>query len=196
MNKFVTSIALGLALAASACSNSKNENAVSESQDPVAGTNPKVLVAYFSATGTTEKAAKEVADATGGTLFRIEPAQPYTDADLDYENKNSRTTQEKNDPSIRPEIKKSDLDIAPYDTIYLGYPIWWYKAPVIINTFLDSYDFEGKHIVLFSTAASSSIAGTVKALKEDYPQYDFTEGGNLTSATKSEWNKWVQSLGK
>lgn len=176
-----------------ACNSSSKTD--SNGGNPESAKDSKVLVAYFSATGTTAKEAAKVAEATSGTLYEIEPVQPYTDADLDYENKDARSTAEKNDPGIRPEIKKG-LDIAPYETVYLGFPVWWYKAPNIIYTFLDSYDFSGKKIVVFATSGSSTLESSFKALKEAYPNYDFVEGSIYNAANKSEFGKWVESLKK
>lgn len=170
----------------SACSG-KNSQKTSTVSDP------KIVVAYFSATGNTEKAAKEVAKATGATLYSIEPVQPYTDEDLDYESETSRTTIEKDNPDMRPEIKPG-FDASSYDTIYLGFPVWWYKAPNLIYTFLDSYDFSGKRIVVFATSGSSSLQSSYEALKKAYPQYDIQEGAISNSASRSSFNKWVESL--
>lgn len=194
MKKILSFFSLFIALVITGCSNSSS--AAKENTDLVKGENTKVLVAYFSATGTTAKAAKQVADATGGSLLSIVPVEAYSDADLDYENDESRSSYERNHPELRPEIKKTDLDIAQYETIYLGFPIWWDKAPLVINTFLDSYNFEGKHIVIFTTAGSSPITGSYESLKAQYPNLDFTAGGNLTSATKSQWESWLKTLTK
>ena len=106
----------------------------------------KTLVAYFSASGTTKHAAERLAAATGSDLYAIKPAVPYTSADLNWQDKQSRSSVEMNDPSSRPELADADADIAAYDRIFLGFPIWWYTAPHIIRTFLESYDFAGKTI--------------------------------------------------
>ena len=115
----------------------------------------KTLVAYFSASGTTARVAKELAQAAGADLYEIRPAVPYTKADLNWMDKNSRSTVEMNDKSSRPTLADRDADIAAYDTILLGFPIWWYVAPTIINTFLESYNFSGKKIVLFGRTVAS-----------------------------------------
>lgn len=115
----------------------------------------KTLVAYFSASGVTEKKAQILAQVTGGDLFEIEPAVPYTSADLNWMDKKSRSTLEMNDPSSRPEIAKKVADMNAYDTVYVGFPIWWYVEPSIINTFLESYDFSGKTVVPFCTSGGS-----------------------------------------
>ena len=125
----------------------------------------KSLVAYFSASGVTARAAKTLAEAAGADLYEIKPKTPYTKADLNWMDKNARSSIEMNDPSSRPEIADQNADIASYDVIFLGFPIWWYVAPTIINTFLESYDFSGKTIVLFATSGGSGLGKTVEKLK-------------------------------
>ena len=115
----------------------------------------KTLVAYFSASGVTEKKAQILAQVTGGDLFEIEPAVPYTSADLNWMDKKSRSTLEMKNPSSRPEIAKKVADMDAYDTVYVGFPVWWYVEPSIINTFLESYDFSGKTVVPFCTSGGS-----------------------------------------
>ena len=126
---------------------------------------PKKLVAYFSAGGVTKKVAERLAAAAGADLFEIEPAVPYTVADLDWTNKKSRSSVEMNDPSSRPEIARRLDSLEDYDTVFLGFPIWWYVAPTIINTFLESYDFAGKTIIPFATSGGSGLGKTVEVLK-------------------------------
>ena len=125
----------------------------------------KKLVAYFSASGTTAAKAKLLAQAAGADLYEIKPAVPYTKADLNWQNKQSRSSVEMSDRSSRPAIADKNADIAAYDTIFVGFPIWWYVAPTIINTFLESYDFSGKTIILFATSGGSGFGDTVKNLK-------------------------------
>lgn len=182
----------GLIVLIASCSSSKSEKAKKE-----VSVNGKsdVLVAYFSATGNTKKAAERVAEATGGTLYEITPIRPYTDEDLDYENEKSRSAMEKEDPAMRPEIKLG-LDLTPYSTVYVGFPIWWYKAPNLIYTFLDSYNFEGKKIVVFATSGSSSLESSFNALVKAYPTYNFVEGSVDNAANKAKFNEWVESLSK
>lgn len=115
----------------------------------------KTLIAYFSASGTTAKAAKKLSEAIGADLYEIRPAVPYTEEDLNWMDKKSRSSIEMNDRSFRPELADHDADIAAYDKIFLGFPIWWYVAPTIINSFLESYDFSGKTIILFATSGGS-----------------------------------------
>ena len=125
----------------------------------------KKLVAYFSAGGTTKKAAEQLAEAAGADLYEIEPEVPYTKADLNWMDKNARSTVEMNDKSFRPAIKDTDAKAGDYNVIYLGFPIWWYVAPTIINTFLEKYDLSGKKIILFATSGGSGFGSTVDGLK-------------------------------
>ncbi len=125
----------------------------------------KKLVAYFSASGVTAKVADMLADAVGADIHEISPKVPYTKADLNWMNKKSRSSIEMNDKSIRPEIAESNVQIDDYDVIFLGFPIWWYVAPTIINTFLEKYDFSGKKIILFATSGGSKFGKTVEELK-------------------------------
>lgn len=125
----------------------------------------KKLVAYFSASGNTAKKAELLAQAAGGDLYEIKPEVTYSKEDLDWTNKSSRSSIEMNDKSIRPAIIKDNLNLSDYDVIFLGFPIWWYVAPTIINTFLESYDFSGKKIILFATSGSSGFGNTIEELK-------------------------------
>jgi len=125
----------------------------------------KTLVAYFSASGRTKKKAEKLAKELGADLYEIKPAVPYTKADLNWMDKKSRTTLEMSDKTSRPEIQDDDAHVEQYDTIYVGFPIWWYIAPTIVNTFLEKYDFSGKKICLFATSGGSSWGDTVESLK-------------------------------
>ena len=125
----------------------------------------KILTAYFSASGTTAQIAKELAKVVDGDLYEIKPEVPYTSDDLNWMNKNSRSSVEMNDKAFRPALKDKDAHIEDYDVILLGFPIWWYVAPTIINSFLESYDFSGKKIVLFATSGGSGFGKTVEGLK-------------------------------
>ncbi len=127
----------------------------------------KKLVAYFSASGVTEKAAKKLAEAAGADVFEIRPKIPYTDADLNWMNKNSRSSVEMNNPSSRPEIADRVSEMDSYDVVFIGYPIWWYTAPTIIQTFLESYDFSGKIIIPFATSGGSGIEKSVEAIRKN-----------------------------
>ena len=129
----------------------------------------KTLVAYFSASGVTKGVAEKLAAATGSDLYEIKPAEPYTPADLNWNDKNSRSSVERNDPSSRPALADQGANLAGYDRIYLGFPIWWYTAPRIIRTFLESYDFAGKTIVLFATSGGSGLGQTAAELSSSCP---------------------------
>ena len=136
----------------------------------------KKLVAYFSATGRTAALAKKLAAAAGADLYEIRPAEPYTFADLNWQDKQSRSSLEMSDPSSRPALADTDAKLKKYDTVYVGFPIWWYVAPTIINTFLESYDFAGKRIILFGTSGGSGFGKAVKSLKPSAPGATITEG--------------------
>ena len=136
----------------------------------------KKLVAYFSASGSTARLAKQLAEAAGADLYEIRPAIPYTSADLNWQNKQSRSSVEMSDHSSRPELADNNADIAAYDTIYVGFPVWWYIAPTIINSFLESYDFSGKKIILFATSGGSGFGKAVENLKPSAPNAEIIEG--------------------
>ena len=126
----------------------------------------RVLVAYFSASGVTAKVAKNLASAAGADLYEIKPAVPYSRADLNWMDKQSRSSVEMRDKSSRPALADTDAKIVDYDTIFIGFPIWWYIAPTIINTFLEAYDFSGKKIVLFATSGGSGFGKAVQSLQQ------------------------------
>lgn len=123
------------------------------------------LVAYFSASGVTARTAKRLAEAADANLYEIEPVVPYTSADLNWMDQNARSTIEMKDPSSRPAIRDTDARVSDYDVVYVGFPVWWYIAPTIINTFLEKYDFSGKKLVLFATSGGSGFGETVSGLK-------------------------------
>lgn len=136
----------------------------------------KKLVAYFSASGTTARAAKDLAKAAGADLYEIKPAVPYTRADLNWQDKNSRSSVEMRDKSSRPALADTSANIADYDVIFVGFPIWWYIAPTIINSFLEAYDFSGKKIVLFATSGGSGFGKAVAGLQSSAPGATIVEG--------------------
>ena len=138
------------------------------------------LVAYFSASGVTAKVAGKLASALGADTYEIKPEVKYTKADLNWMNKKSRSSVEMNDKSFRPAIITGDVDVSDYDTVYLGFPIWWYVAPTLINTFLEAYDFSGKKIVLFATSGGSGFGNTVAELQPSAPDAEITETKVLT----------------
>ena len=156
----------------------------------------KVLVAYFSASGTTAEVAKNLAQAAQADLYEIKPAVPYTKADLNWMDKKSRSSVEMSDKSSRPALADKSANIAGYDMILLGFPIWWYVAPTIINSFLESYDFSGKKIVLFATSGGSGFGKTVDGLKGSVASdTTITEGKLLNGGgSVADLQKWVQSI--
>ena len=154
----------------------------------------KKLVAFFSASGTTKKVAQIIAEEAKADLFEIEPKVPYTKLDLDWMNKKSRSSVEMSDKKFRPEISNPDAQVEKYDEIILGFPIWWYIAPTIINTFLEKYDFSGKKIVLFATSGGSGFGNTVSELKPSAPDAEIVEGKVLNKATKQEIAEWIKSI--
>lgn len=158
----------------------------------------KALVAYFSASGVTAKVARSLAEAASADIYEIKPEVPYTSADLNWQDENSRSSIEmKKDKSIRPAIASGDAKIGDYDTIFVGFPIWWYIAPTIINTFLESYDFSGKKIILFATSGSSGFGDTVNELKGSVSDTAVIKEGKVLNGNPSvdELKKWVESLG-
>lgn len=155
----------------------------------------KILVAYFSASGVTKRTAEKVAEAAGADLYEIAPKEPYTRADLDWMNKKSRSSVEMNDPSSRPEIGTKVEDMSVYDTVIIGFPIWWYTAPTIIKTFLESYDFSGKKIALFATSGGSGFGNTVKDLKPSVAaSAEFVSEKLLNRVSDTEIAEWVSQI--
>ena len=154
----------------------------------------KKLVAYFSASGVTAKYAKKLSEITGADLFEIKPSIKYTDADLDWMDKNSRSTVEMKNPDSRPEIAEKLSDMEQYDTIFVGFPIWWYVAPTIIDTFLESYDFSGKTIIPFATSGGSGMGKTEEVLRKVCPNADIKNGKVVNRMSAQELADWVNSL--
>ena len=155
----------------------------------------KVLVAYFSATNTTEGVAENLADGIGADLYKILPEEPYTDADLDYNDNNSRTTIEMDDPDVRPAISGSVENMEQYDVIFLGYPIWWGEAPRIINTFVESYDFSEKTIVPFCTSGGSGLGNSATNLHSAADDATWLDGQRFSgSASVDELTEWANGL--
>ena len=154
----------------------------------------KKLVAYFSASQTTKKIAEIIAQVAEADLYEIIPKQPYSKADLNWMDKKSRSSVEMSDKKFRPEISDTDIQVDKYDEIILGFPIWWYVAPTIINTFLESYDFTSKKIVLFATSGGSGFGNTVSELKPSAPDTEIVEGKVFHTATKTEIAEWVKSI--
>lgn len=156
----------------------------------------KKLVAYFSASGTTEKVAKILAEAAEADLYEIRPAVPYTKADLNWMDRKARSTVEMQDLAFRPALADRTVDVAEYDTIFVGFPIWWYVAPTIINSFLESGDFSGKTVILFATSGGSGFGKAVDGLKGSVdPSCTIREGKILNGRQSVENLKaWVESL--
>lgn len=154
----------------------------------------KTLVAYFSATGVTKGAAEKLAEVTGGDLYEIQPEVPYTDADLDWQDKQSRSSVEMADLSSRPAIKGKVENLDDYDTVFIGFPVWWYTAPTIINTFIEANDLKGKTVVPFCTSGGSSIKKSAEDLKKAYPDLNWKEGKLLNRISKEELETWVKGL--
>ena len=159
-------------------------------------TNKNILVAYFSATGTTKRVAQNLAKATGGDLYEIKPLKTYTNADLNWHDNNSRTSVEMNDPKSRPEIVTGDLSIENYDTIYLGFPIWWGIAPKVVHTFLEKYNFSGKKIIIFATSGSSGLGNTANSLKQSVSKIATIIEGDVLNSNPSVENlkQWVKKF--
>lgn len=153
--------------------------------------NKKTLVAYFSASGVTARVAKEIAEAVGADLYEIRPTQPYTSADLNWTDKQSRSSVEMNDPSSRPAIAQPVADIAQYDTILVGFPIWWYVEPRIVDTFVESYDFSGKTMIPFATSGGSGIENAEKSLQAHCSKAIWAKGRLLNGTDASSWAKHI-----
>lgn len=152
----------------------------------------KVLISYFSASGTTKNVALKIADILKGNLFEIEPVDKYTSEDLDWSNKESRTTKEMEDKSSRPKIKNKVDNIEEYNKIIIGFPVWWYTAPTIINTFIEENDLTNKDIYIFVTSGGSSFGGSLKDLKNTYPELNFVSGKRLNSnVLEEEIKEWI-----
>ncbi len=150
-----------------------------------------ILVTYFSASGVTKRVAEKIANALDADIFEITPETPYSSADLDYTNKNSRSTIEMNDKSFRPPIKES-IDVSNYDTILIGFPVWWYTAPTIINTFIESCDMVGKTAIAFCTSGGTGISGCENDLKNAYPEINWKAGKKLNGRESDESIKeWI-----
>ena len=191
MKKILT--LLVVALFTTAC-NTKPEVAKKEIK-PMAQ-NKKVLVAYFSATGTTKRVAENLAKATGAVVYEIKPAVPYTDADLNWRDSNSRSSVEMNNKTSRPEMAADNFSVKEYDTVYLGFPIWWGTAPHIVETFLEKHDFTDKTIILFATSGSSGMGNTDKDLKSSVSASTKIVKGKTLNSNPSveELKKWVATF--
>ena len=186
MNKIMLTLAAVMTMSLAACAQNKGEKSMQ--------TENKALVVYFSATGTTAKAARTIAEVTGGTLYEIVPQQAYTSDDLDWNDKQSRSSMEMNNPQARPALKGTKQDIAAYDVIFIGYPIWWDQAPRIINTFIESHDLKGKTLV--ATSGGSGISNSVKELRKTYPDLEWQDGKLLNRASRNTIQNWINDVVK
>ena len=174
-------------LAASACSQNVEKKTMEKK---------KVLVVYFSATGTTSQVGKQIATIADADICEITPLTPYSDADLDWTNKQSRSSVEMIDAKARPEIKAVAMDVSKYDFVFLGYPIWWDLAPRAVNTFIETTNLAGKTVIPFATSGGSSIGNSVAVLKQSYPNIKCQSGKLLNRASKQEIEAWVATFMK
>ena len=156
---------------------------------------PKSLVVYFSCTGNTKSVAEKIAQLKGADLYEIVPAEPYTNEDLNYNHKSYRANREMDDPSARPAIGNNTVDISAYDTVYIGYPIWWGTMPRIINTFLDTYDLSGKTVMPFCTSGGSGVSKTVSDIKAEEPAADVRDGLRASGSSDSSIDEWISRNG-
>lgn len=157
--------------------------------------NRKILVAFFSCSGITKSAAGQLAAAAGADLYEIRPQEPYSSADLDWNDRNSRSSREMRDPASRPAIAGKVSRMEQYDLVLVGFPVWWYIAPTIVNTFLESYDFAGKTVVPFATSGGSGIANCEKNLRKTYPGIAWGSGKLLNGRiTEEAVAAWLESL--
>ena len=161
--------------------------------------NHKALVAYFSATGTTKGVAEHIANGLNADIYEIVPEEPYTDADLDYNDNNSRTTIEMNDPDARPAISGSVENMEQYDIVFIGFPNWWYGMPMVMYSFFDEYDFSGKTVIPFCTSGGSAFSDAVDEIKNMEPDATILDGLHIGSSSvtdaESRVSEWVQGLG-
>lgn len=199
---FAVSCALLMAVTITACGTSESENnseskQTTEAEETTQAADTNVLVAYFSATGNTKTVAEQIAEVTGGELYEIEPAEPYTSKDLDYNNDDCRANLEMNDDTVRPEIAGAIENIEQYDTIYLGYPIWWGNAPRIMNTFVETYDLRGKTVVPFCTSGGSGISTSVDTLQKLAGDgITWMEGQRFDrDISADEISQWIDEMG-
>ena len=160
-----------------------------------AKSNKKVLVAYFSASGVTAKVANKLSKATGADLFEIKPAEPYTSADLDWTNKKSRSSVEMADKSSRPAIANKVADMNQYDVVFVGFPIWWYREPSIIDTFMESYDFSGKQVVPFATSGGSGMGDSGSIMQKLAPKAKVDSGKRFSSGvSEADLKAWAEKF--
>lgn len=192
MKRFSIILSIAIAVVLGACAGNKSQNANDQQSNSKDMKKKTTLVAYFSATGTTKAAAQKLAEVVDGDLHEIQPEQPYTDADLDWNNKKSRSSVEMDNKSSRPAIKNKVENMDQYTTVYIGYPIWWYIAPTIINTFVEQYNLEGKTVIPFFTSGGSDAGETMKYLTPSAPNANWKEPINLTGKSKEDIKKLIK----
>lgn len=190
----ILSALMAIALAACAGGNKAENQEMKAEQKSEQKSERKMLVTYFSATGTTEKVARRIASLSGADIMEIEPVEPYTEADLDWHDKQSRSSVEMSNPSARPQIKALAKEVSDYDVILIGFPVWWDLAPREINTFIESCDLQGKTVVPFATSGGSTIVGSEAALKRTYPSLDWGPGCLLNDADDKTINQWLETI--
>lgn len=157
----------------------------------------KILIAYFSCSGTTREAARELAAVANADLYEIVPEQPYTDADLNWNDRQSRSSVEMRDVTSRPAIAGRVSDMVRYDVVFIGFPVWWYIAPTIVNTFIESHDLAGKKVVPFATSGGSGIANCEKNLRKAYPEIDWCTGKLLNrSLSEKQFTEWLETINR
>ena len=195
MKKTTIISVLALALCVCACANAEKQ---SENQnEPQNETKEmKTLVAYFSASGVTKQVATQLAEVANADLYEIQPEQIYTEDDLNWKDSLSRSSVEMKDKTSRPAIKKSDLNIDEYNVVFVGFPIWWYTCPTIINTFMEAYNFDGKTVIPFATSGGSTIDKACEDLKATYPKANWKNGKLLNNATTQELKDFVNEIKK
>ncbi|MCM1153825.1 MAG: flavodoxin [Roseburia sp.] len=187
---------LVMILSLAACGNSAEQTAEPSTEEKSEEQGTRVLVAYFSATNTTKGVAQHIAKGLNADIYEIVPEEPYTDADLNYNDNNSRTTIEMNDPDVRPAISGSVENMEQYDIVFLGYPIWWSEAPRIMSTFIESYDFDGKTIVPFCTSGGSGVGSSATNLEQLTDGTEWLAGKRLNGSDSQDTvMEWVNGLG-
>lgn len=186
--KIMSVIALSV-MALTSC----GKKATAESAEPTADT-PKAIICYFSATGTTKAAAERIASLAGADILEIIPAEPYTDADLDWRDSLSRSSVEMRDLDSRPALNDSVANLEPYSVVFIGYPNWWNSHPTIINTFIEANNLEGKTIVPFMTSGGSKLTNSQALLREQYPSLTIADGLLLNDVTDDDISAWLKTL--
>ena len=187
MKKILLTLVVFAIIATNGCSQNKTQKSETKNNE-----NMKTLVCYFSCSGVTKAVATRLAQAANADLYEIKPVEPYTPADLDWTNKQSRSSVEMNDLSSRPAFVKDLENAEQYDVVYVGFPIWWYTAPTIINTFIETYGFKGKTLIPFATSGGSDIKKSCNDLKSAYPEINWKEGKLLNRVSDEELKKWVE----